>query len=94
MLQWLNDMGLVMFSKFSLRIQNVLKNMSVRRPVDLFGSMVAQEMFGEVSDISDYNPYSKEYDSLFHAPWDILWDMFKPEGYKFVPEAVAVNIVK
>ncbi len=93
-LQWLNDMGLVMFTKFFLRIQNVLKRMSINRPLDLIGYSVISSLFGEISNIFEYNPYSKNYGTIFHNPFGILFDMFVPRGVSFVPEALSVQIVK
>jgi len=52
-LQYANDMGLFMFTKFFLRIQGVLLYLAKERPGSLLASIVGQGLTVDVSDISD-----------------------------------------
>lgn len=52
-LQYANDMGFVMFTKFFFRIQAVIFHLAKERPGSLLASLVGQGIIGDVSDITD-----------------------------------------
>ena len=93
-LQWLNDVGLMMFTKFFFRIQKVLKNLTLKRPTDVLALLATQWVLGDLSDVFEYNIISKNYGTLFHSPFDIVSDLIKPWGLDFVPEAVNADLFK
>jgi len=54
-LQWLNDMGFLMFTKFLFRIQKVIFKLIKDNPANALALHALQRGFGEVSDITDSN---------------------------------------
>ena len=54
-LQYMNDMGFLMFSKFLFRIQKVILNILKERPASVLSTLILQNVFGEFSDIVDSN---------------------------------------
>jgi hypothetical protein len=71
-LQWLNDLGFVAFTKYVVRIQRVWKNGIARHPVRFMLSVLAQEVAGyELDDITDKaldGPYTPQvYDILYNS---------------------------
>lgn len=53
-LQYLNDIGVVWFSKYFLRIQRIILRKMKKYPVSLFNSLMLQDwLLGSVSDITD-----------------------------------------
>jgi len=54
-IQYANDMGFVMFTKFALRIQRVIYDTSKGNPGRALGAFMLQNMFGDISDIPDTN---------------------------------------
>ena len=83
-LQWLNDMGLVMFTKFFLRIQRVVGHLISRHPVELVSSLLGQAMFGDVDDITDQSLITKNYDAIFHNPLEVIIQTATPTGPGFI----------
>jgi len=54
-LQYINDMGIFMFTKFLLRIQRVIYKISKHNPISSFALYAGQKAFGDMSDIHDSN---------------------------------------
>ena len=54
-LQYLNDIGLFMFSKFLFRIQKVIFKIIKEHPAKTLALLVLQNAFGNISDVMDSN---------------------------------------
>lgn len=54
-LQYMNDMGFFMFSKFLFRIQKVIFKILKENPASTLSLLLLQNFFGDVSDILDSN---------------------------------------
>ena len=54
-LQWLNDVGLFMFSKFLFRIQGVIFTIVKDHPANVLALLTMQSYFGEIPDVMDSN---------------------------------------
>jgi len=88
-LQYMNDMGLVMFTKFFLRIQKVLKNAAKGHPVEFLTSILAQEMLDmDVEDVTDQSIFTKNYGAIWHWPHENLMEAMTPQGPEFVDDVL------
>lgn len=74
-LQYLNDMGILMFTKFPLRIASIIMETIQKAPSKAIAYEMAQQVLGDVEDITDANIISKGYSllsmDLFKGPLDI-----------------------
>lgn len=52
-LQYGNDMGITLFTKFFIRIQKIIWYMAKNHPGNTVASLLGQMMFGDISDITD-----------------------------------------
>lgn len=52
-IQYLNDIGVLMFSKYLLRVQRQIARMFKKNPSRTISMLALQNIFGEVSDITD-----------------------------------------
>lgn len=82
-LQWMNDMGIVMFTKYWLGIQHVIARMFKDRPVEALASAVGQMTMYDISDIYDDSLLNKGVTRAFRAPTDILDSATKMYGLEF-----------
>ena len=94
-LQYLNDTGFLMFTKFFFRIQHIVARMYVNNPVSAFGSLAIQQaLFPKPfnSNIAEYglgsglthkpslNPFMKAGDTLNPSQPALLDWVFSPFG--------------
>jgi hypothetical protein len=80
-LQWLNDMGLVMFTKYALRIQKVWKDGIAKHPLRFILAAGGQDLAGiDLDDISDKSVFERGLNNLTYSPelGDIAWRTFVP----------------
>ena len=81
-LQYMNDMGMVMFTKFLLRIQKVIKNGIRQHPVNFLAAFLAQEAWiGDVDsldDITNHNIFSTGITNSFKSPIDTMQHFLTP----------------
>jgi hypothetical protein len=54
-MQYMNDMGIIMFTKFHFRIQKQIFKLFTEKPATALGMYSLQNMFGDVADITDSN---------------------------------------
>lgn len=67
-IQYMNDIGAVMFTKFFLRIQRIIYQAFKERPARMLSLMLAQDMLNvNVSDIADSNPITKDLAMMFNT---------------------------
>lgn len=81
--QWGNDMGLIMFTKFTIGIQNVILRIAGKKTANLATSLLAQQYVMDVSDVTDSFLLTGGVTHMFHlnpithienafAPWGIV----------------------
>lgn len=68
--QYLNDIGLVMFTKFAKRIQPVIAGNLKDDPMKVLTTMALQSVVHDVDDIYDQNIFNKDFSALVHNPID------------------------
>lgn len=68
--QYMNDLGLIMFSKFGKRIQSVIKNQLYHRPIHALLFLMSQVTFIDTEDILEQNLFNKNWLNLMHSPID------------------------
>jgi len=70
-MQWLNDMGFLMFTKFLFRIQRVIGRTFRDNPASAMSMMALQEMM-DVAYIDDSNLITSSMSGRMHTPYDIV----------------------
>lgn len=80
--EWANQMGLVMFTKYFTRIQKPIKaefkNHPIRTALELMTHTFV--LRGTVDDIFDQSLLMKNYGTIFHGPFENLIQAFSPSG--------------
>lgn len=72
-LQYLNDLGLVMFTKYFMRIQKPILNLFIRNPANVLMSLMAQQLLG-FSSPTDSSVVNQGIMSRFHNPFGNMLD--------------------
>ena len=79
-LQYMNDMGLLLFTKFPLRIFKVFLNMLIDKPASYAALYAAEGLVGDLPDIGDSSPlniitngFNSPFE-IFNSGTDIAWD--------------------
>jgi len=62
--EYLNNIGMVMFTKYAKRIRRAIKSSVGKKPLNIILSILGQEMFFEADDIWDQNPITRSYTNL------------------------------
>lgn len=68
--QYLNDIGLFMFTKFAKRIQHVILKSSIDNPIGTLMFLLGQHYILDTEDILEQNIISKNWSALLHNPVD------------------------
>lgn len=83
--QYLNDMGLVMFTKYFKRIQRTLRTTAKDKPVSLLLALLGQEfIFGDIADVTDQSLLSKNYGAILQNPMDHIMRAITPSAVEGV----------
>lgn len=70
-LEWANQMGFVMFTKYFTRIQKAIKYQARKHPLTVIAALLAQEwVIGDVDDITDQSMFTKDLGNIFYSPMD------------------------
>ena len=78
-LEWANQMGFVMFTKYFTRIQKAIKGQARNHPLKLVLALVAQEwVIGDVEDITDQSVLTKDVGNMFYSPTDTFMRVITP----------------
>jgi hypothetical protein len=77
--QYLNDIGLVMFTKYFKRMQRVIRQQAVKRPISTLFFALSQMNIIDVDDPLEQNIFSKNYGAIWHSPIDNLISAFSPQ---------------
>ncbi len=76
--QYLNDIGLLMFTKFVKRIQNQITKGIVDNPMGVLMFLLTQSFIMDTEDIYEQNVFNKTWSALFHNPVDNFTDALIP----------------
>jgi hypothetical protein len=88
-LEWANQMGFVMFTKYFTRIQRVIFKYGKRDPLKVLLSILAQDYaLGEIDTFDDQSLITKDMGNLFYNPLDNLMRVITPSGVEVVDWAV------
>ena len=68
--QYLNDIGLFMFTKFAKRIQHVILKSSMDNPIGVLMFLLGQHYILDTEDILEQNVINKHWTALVHNPVD------------------------
>ena len=79
-LQYLNDMGLVRFTKYYLRTQRIIAKKWKQQPLNNLISVGMQHYVGDVSDINDSWILSNDPISKLNDPLGLIGDAVEPKG--------------
>lgn len=69
LIEWANQMGLVMFTKYYIRIQRFLLTTARDNPLKLGVALGADEILNDYPDVTDSSIMNKGLDSVFYFPW-------------------------
>ena len=87
--EWANQMGFVMFTKYFTRIQRVLRDYGKNHPAKLALAILAQDfVIGEVEDVTDQSIFTKDMGNLFYNPVDNLMRVITPTSAEAVDWAL------
>ena len=68
--QYLNDIGLIMFTKFAKRIQHVILKSSIDNPIGVLMFLLGQHYILDKDDILEQNIINKHWTALIYNPVD------------------------
>ena len=83
-LQWMNDAGMIMFTKYVMRIQKVWKDGVAKHPISFLLVGLGQEIVGDIDDISDQMVMNKGLEKFFYSPevGDLITRTFVPVAFR------------
>lgn len=81
--EYLNNMGMFMFTKYMKRIQRAVRTSARTKPVNILLSILGQEAFYEVDDIQDQNIFTRSYANLDQEFFGHLRRMYAPTSLQF-----------
>ena len=82
--EYLNQMGLVMFTKYMKRIQRALKNFVNKKPLNAFLTVAGQEMFYDIDDVTDQFALTRSYKNLDQDVIDQMLGILTPASYQLI----------
>lgn len=87
LLQYMNDMGLVMFTKYFVRIQRVIRKSVIDHPISFLLAVLGQTAIMDVDDVHDQSIFTKDLTNIFHGPIDTLIGALYPSGLDYAEYA-------
>ena len=88
LVEWGNQMGFVMFTKYFTRIQKAIKEQGKKNPLKVLFAILGQEfVLGDVEDIYDQSILSKDPTNMFYNPVDTFLRAITPSGAEAVSYA-------
>lgn len=83
--EWSNQMGFIMFTKYFVRIQKAIKEHASTHPLKVVAAILGQELvIGDVDDITDQSLLQKDLGVLFYNPIDQLIRAATPSGIEAI----------
>jgi len=81
MVEWANQMGAVMFTKYFTNIQKAIMALGKGHPVTFLLLMLGQNMVLDVPDITDSSFIAKDLTNLFYSPHEAFFSAAMPGSY-------------
>lgn len=81
-LQWLNKVGLVMFTKFVKGVQLVLKRITMDKPLNVLTAMIGDNTVYDVDDITDQMLPNKNWGAIFPSAGKMVDHLVTPTAYE------------
>jgi len=87
--EWANQMGFMMFTKYFTRVQRVLRDYGKTHPSKVLLAVLGQEyLLGDIDDITDQSILTKDMGNLFYNPFDNLMRVITPSTLEAVDWAI------
>jgi hypothetical protein len=67
-IQYMNDMGIMWFSKYNFRLQKILTETMKENPARVIGVLALQGVFGDLPDMYDNSVFTHDMTSMFRNP--------------------------
>jgi hypothetical protein len=84
-LEWANQMGFVMFTKYFVRIQRVIRDYGKNHPAKVLLAFLGQEyVIGDIDDPIDQSALTKDIGNMVYNPADNLLRVFTPSTLEAV----------
>ena len=87
LLQYMNDIGLVMFTKYFIRIQRVIRKGVVDHPISFLLAVLGQATIMDIDDVHDQSLFTKDLTNIFYNPIDVLTKALYPAGLDYAEYA-------
>lgn len=87
-LQWLNKVGVLMFTKFTVGMQRVLRQIASEKPLNVGLTAVSQGMFGDVDDVLDQSFMTKSWYGVTPKYTDLIGNVFTPTALEALDSAI------
>lgn len=81
--QYMNDMGLVMFTKYFMRIQRVISKGALDHPISFLLALIGQASIMDIDDVTDQSMFSKDLTKMFYSPMDVLTQAVYPSSVEY-----------
>ena len=81
--QYMNDMGLVMFTKYFMRIQRVISKGALDHPISFLLALIGQASIMDIDDITDQSMFSKDLTKMFYSPMDVFTQAIYPSSAEY-----------
>lgn len=82
--QYMNDMGLVMFTKYFMRIQRVISRGAIDHPISFLLALIGQASIMDIDDVTDQSMFSKDLSVMFYNPMDVVTQAIYPSSAEYV----------
>lgn len=94
-MQYMNDMGFIMFTKYMVRIQKVIQDGVGKHPIRFALALLGQEMLDqtmgwEPDDIAEKSMYRRGLDNMFYMPGftGIIGNIVEPQMYSYIKDSI------
>ena len=87
LLQYMNDMGLVMFTKYLVRIQRVIRKSVIDHPISFLLAVFGQAAIMDIDDVHDQSLFTKDLTNIFYGPIETLIRALYPSGLDYAEYA-------
>ena len=81
--QYMNDIGLVMFTKYFMRIQIVISKGALDHPISFLLALIGQASIMDIDDVTDQSMFSKDLTKMFYSPVDVLTQAIYPSSVEY-----------
>ena len=89
LVEYANQMGLVMFTKYFTRIQKAIKEHAREHPIKVLLAVLGQDLvIGDVDDMYDQSIATKDLGNIFYNPLDTLTRAITPSGAEAIAWAL------